>query len=87
MSGAAWGINVLMAMFGGGMVPQMFMPQFMKTLSQLSPVKWGIQSLEGAIWRGYTFSEMMVPCGVLFGIGTLGMFSGVWIMSKRKVSM
>jgi ABC-2 type transport system permease protein len=40
VSGAAWGANMIMAMFGGAMVPLLFMPQFMKTLSDLSPVKW-----------------------------------------------
>ena len=48
VSGAAWSANMLMAMFGGGMVPLLFMPSFMKTLSNVSPVKWSILALEGA---------------------------------------
>ena len=69
VSGAAWGANMIMAMFGGAMIPLAFMPRFMTTLSQASPVKWSILALEGAIWRGYTPLEMLLPCGVLIAVG------------------
>lgn len=39
-SAAAWGANVVMAIFAGGMIPL----AFMKTLSHMSPVKWCILS-------------------------------------------
>ena len=54
VSGGAWAANMFMAMFGGGMMPLLFMPGFMKTLSNFSPVKWSILALEGSIWRGFT---------------------------------
>jgi ABC-2 type transport system permease protein len=82
VSGAAWSANMLMAMFGGGMVPLLFMPNFMKTLSNLSPVKWSILALEGAIWRGFTLSEMMVPCAVLIGIGVVCLTIGTRVLSR-----
>jgi ABC-2 type transport system permease protein len=69
VGGAAWGLNSVMAMFGGGMIPLAFMPRFMAALSQASPVKWSILALEGAIWRGFTPGEMLVPCGVLIAVG------------------
>jgi ABC-2 type transport system permease protein len=69
VGGAAWGLNTLMAMFGGGMIPLAFMPPFMATLSTASPVKWSVLALEGAIWRGFTLSEMALPCAVLLGVG------------------
>ena len=59
------GANMFMAMFGGGMMPLVFMPGFMKTISHFSPVKWSILALEGSIWRGFTLSEMLLPCAVL----------------------
>jgi ABC-2 type transport system permease protein len=71
VSGAAWGANMIMAMFGGGMIPLAFMPHFMATLSQASPVKWSILALEGAIWRGFTPLEMLLPCGVLIAVGAV----------------
>ena len=48
---------MLMAMFGGGMIPLVFMPKFMQTLSNFSPAKWSVLALEGAIWRGFTLGR------------------------------
>ena len=85
VSGAAWSANMLMAMFGGGMVPLLFMPSFMKTLSNVSPVKWSILALEGSIWRGFTLGEMMVPCAVLIGIGAGCLAIGTRVLSRSTV--
>lgn len=85
VSGAGWGINVVMAMFGGGMMPLAFMPGIMKTISNFSPVKWGVLSLEGAIWRGFSLNEMLLPCGVLIAVGITGLGLGSWILNRRQV--
>jgi ABC-2 type transport system permease protein len=71
VSGAAWGANMVMAMFGGAMIPLAFMPRFMAALGQASPVKWSILALEGAIWRGFTPSEMLLPCVILVSVGVV----------------
>ncbi|MFG0330874.1 MAG: ABC transporter permease [Phycisphaerales bacterium] len=84
VGGAAWGANVIMAMFGGGMVPLAFMPGFMKAISNFSPVKWGVLALEGAIWRGFTLAEMALPLGVLFGIGLAGLLAGSLILTRAR---
>jgi ABC-2 type transport system permease protein len=82
VSGAAWGANMLMAMFGGAMIPLLFMPSFMRVASNLSPVKWSILALEGAIWRGFTLSEMLLPCAVLIAIGAVCMAIGTRMLSR-----
>ena len=69
VSGVSWGILMVIAMLGGGMVPTMFMPGWMETLSVISPVRWAIHSLEGAIWRGYTVPEMATSLGILTAFG------------------
>jgi ABC-2 type transport system permease protein len=83
VSGAAWAIIVVMCMFGGGMMPLAFLPRFMTTISHFSPVKWGILSLEGAIWRGFTLTEMLFPCGVLLAIGVAGFAIGVTVLTRQ----
>jgi ABC-2 type transport system permease protein len=83
VNGAAWGSGVLMAMFGGGMVPLVFMPAFMQVLSLFSPVRWAVEALEGAIWRNYSVVEMLRPCGVLMGIGATGFIIGVLVLKRR----
>ena len=83
VNGAGWAINMVMAMFGGAMIPVMFMPQFMKSLSLLSPVKWGILAMEGAIWREFSLAEMMLPCGILLGIGIVGVVVGTKMLNRE----
>ena len=82
VSGAAWGANMLMAMFGGGMIPLVFMPNFMKSLSDFSPAKWSVLALEGSIWRGFTFGEMLTPCAVLVGVGAVCLAIGGFVLSR-----
>lgn len=82
VSGAAWGANMFMAMFGGGMVPLIFMPSFMRVLSNFSPVKWSVLALEGAIWRGFTLTEMLLPCVVLVAVGAVCLAIGTSVLSR-----
>jgi ABC-2 type transport system permease protein len=82
VSGASWGIFTLMAMFGGGMIPLAFMPDFMQTLSTVSPVKWAVLALEGSIWRDFTWSEMLVPYAVLVAVGAVCFGIGTFVLSR-----
>jgi ABC-2 type transport system permease protein len=78
VGGLAWAVLLPMAMFGGGMVPLFVMPAWMRTASNLSPVKWGILAMEGALWRGFTWREMFLPCAILIGVGVIGFgFAGL----------
>lgn len=83
VNGLGWMANMIMAMLGGCMIPVMFMPGFIKQFSVLSPVRWAISAIEGAIWRDFTFAEMLMPCGVLIGIGAVGMIVGSTILGRR----
>jgi ABC-2 type transport system permease protein len=82
VSGAAWGVNMFMAMFGGAMIPLVFMPTFMKTISHFSPVTWSILSLEGAIWRGFDLPEMLAPCAALVLTGVVCLVIGTVVLSR-----
>jgi ABC-2 type transport system permease protein len=77
VAGAGWAMLMPMAMLGGAMVPQFVMPPWMLTLSNVSPIKWAILGLEGAVWRGFSASEMLLPVGVLLGFGALCFVVGV----------
>jgi ABC-2 type transport system permease protein len=72
-----------MAMVGGGMVPLLFMPSWLRPFSQISPVKWSVFALEGAIWRNLRPTEMITPCLVLLAIGISAFSLGV-IMLRRQ---
>ena len=81
---AGWALMMVMAMLGGGMIPLIFMPKWMQTLGTISPVKWGIYALEGAIWRNFSFTEMLMPCGVLLVIGVVFFVVGATILGRRN---
>ncbi|HXK61726.1 MAG TPA: ABC transporter permease [Acidobacteriota bacterium] len=69
--GIGWAVVVVMAMLGGGMLPLFFMPKWLQAISHFSPVKWGILAMEGAMWRGFSYTEMLLPCAILLAIGTV----------------
>lgn len=85
VAGSGWGIMMPFTMIGGGMIPLAFMPGWMQTVSDISPVKWCILGLEGAIWRDFTFTEMLLPCGILLGIGAVAFGVGVKLLSREEV--
>lgn len=72
------GPAVMMPLFliGGAMIPLAIMPTWMVTVSHASPVKWAILAFEGAIWRGFTPMEMLLPCGILVAVGLVAFAFG-----------
>jgi ABC-2 type transport system permease protein len=84
VGGAGWAIITIIALIGGGMMPLIFMPDWMQTISQVSPVNWGIRALEGAIWRDFTLRDMLQPCAMLTGFGAVCFAIGVRIMSRSE---
>jgi ABC-2 type transport system permease protein len=77
VAGAGWAMLMPMAMLGGAMVPQFIMPPWMLTLSNVSPIKWAILGIEGAVWRGFSLSEMVMPVAVLLSFGAVCFAIGV----------
>lgn len=82
VGGAAWATLLLMAMVGGAMVPVSVMPSWMRALSDLSPVRWGIVALEGATFRGLAFAELVPACAVLLAFGAGSLVSGA-VLARR----
>lgn len=76
VGGASWATLLLLAMVGGAMVPLSVMPSWMRTVSDASPVKWGIVALEGATFRGLGPMELLPVCGVLLAFGAASLLSG-----------
>jgi ABC-2 type transport system permease protein len=70
-SGAGWAILMPLTLLGGAMVPQFVMPEWMQTLSVISPIRWAILAVEGAVWRRFTLAEMALPCAILLVVGIL----------------
>lgn len=80
--GVGWAIMMPLAMIGGTMIPLIAMPPWLLTLSNISPMKWAILAYEGAIWRGFTMSDFMLPFGVLLTVGLVTFGLGSRILSR-----
>lgn len=76
-AGVSWGVMLPLSLLGGVMFPLYLMPQWMQALSNISPMKWSLLALEGAVWRGFTPVEMILPCSVLVLIGVVAFSFGV----------
>jgi ABC-2 type transport system permease protein len=85
VAGAGWAIMLVMSMTGGGMMPLMFMPPWLGTVANFSPIKWSILALEGAIWRGFGWSEMLTPLAILVGVGLVGFTVGVTVLRRSEI--
>ena len=75
-------IVLVLVMIGGGTIPIAFMPPFLRAASQGSPFSWAILAIEGAVWRGFAFTEMLAPLGILLFIGALGFVLGNLFIQK-----
>jgi len=73
---------MILAMFGGGMMPLVFMPPWMRSVSHFSPIIWGILALEGSIWRDFTLTEMLLPCGILLALAAAFFTLGVLMLRR-----
>ncbi len=71
IGGGGWGIFMVLSMIGGNMIPLFLMPSWMQNVAMISPIRWAIVSLEGAIWREYTIAEMLLPIAVLLVLSSL----------------
>jgi ABC-2 type transport system permease protein len=81
---AGWATLMITGMLGGAMMPLAFMPEWLRRFSNISPVKWGIFTLEGAIWRNFSPAEMISPCLILLGIGFSSFLLGVFMLRRQE---
>lgn len=79
IGGMTWGIMLVLAVFGGSMVPLIAMPAWMRTVGSVSPMKWAVLSMEGAVWRQFSAREMLEPCGILILMGIIFAVAGTRI--------
>ena len=70
-----WSVLQVFACFSGIMFPLAIMPSWMKTMTDFNPVTWAVKAMETALWKDFTFSELLLPIGVpvvagviLFGV-------------------
>ena len=82
---SASAILLILMMLGGAMIPRFIMPSWQLRMSNISPVKWGLQAIEGAIWRDFTLAEMLPTCAVLLVTGAGCFAAGVATLRRTEV--
>jgi ABC-2 type transport system permease protein len=80
--GAGRAVLLVLAMVGGGTVPLVFMPPFLRAASNISPFKWAVMAAEGATWRNWGPDEMWLPLAVLAAIGAIGLTAGTALVRR-----
>ncbi len=83
VSGAGWAALLPLMLFGGGMVPSFAMPAWMSAVGNFSPMHWASLALEGALWRDFSFVEMVPALAVLLGVGALCLVIGARRLNHR----
>jgi ABC-2 type transport system permease protein len=83
-AGIGWAVLTLLAMIGGGMVPIFLMPAWMQQAAGISPVKWAILALEGALWRDFTPAMMLQPCAILVVVGVFSFLLGATLFRRSQ---
>ncbi|MDH5605507.1 MAG: ABC transporter permease [Anaerolineae bacterium] len=67
-----------LAAVGGMMVPTFVMPEFMQTLSKISPHSWALAGYQDVIVRGLGTAAVMNEVGVLLGFALVFFSIAVW---------
>jgi ABC-2 type transport system permease protein len=68
---------------GGSWWPLFITPQFMQNLASVTLTKWAVGGIEGALWRGFDFGQMLAPAGVLAGMA-VALFGFAWWRFKYE---
>jgi ABC-2 type transport system permease protein len=80
--GAGRAALLVLTMIGGGTIPVVFMPPFLRTMSDISPFKWAVLAAEGATWRAWGAADMWLPLTVLAVIGVAGLAVGASLVQR-----
>jgi len=76
-------IILSMSAIGGAMVPSFLIPEFVRTIAQVTPVHWAMQGFTDIFWRQNGVSGILPECGILLGMGAILIGFAVWIFKKR----
>lgn len=79
-------INILLGAIGGVMVPKIVMPESMQTLSNISPMSWGLEGFLDIFLRSGGVRDI-IPEAIalsLFGLISLSLAAVIFTIKKRK---
>ncbi|MCE1254513.1 MAG: ABC transporter permease [Anaerolineae bacterium] len=78
MSGVSTLLSVTLAALGGMMVPVYVMPEFMQSLSKVTPHAWALQGFQDVIVRGLGLMDILPESAALMGFALLFFGVALW---------
>lgn len=80
---AIWGAMLVLALFGGAILPFAALPGWMQAIGQASPVRWAMLAVDGALWRGVDWRALMPHAAAMTGLGAAAIVLGAGILHRR----
>jgi len=77
------GGNIILAAIGGIMVPEFVMPASLQTLTQISPMAWGLDGFLLAFLKDGGPGDVAGHAGALLAFGAAGMALAGWLQARR----
>ena len=74
--------NIIMAAVGGIMVPRFIMPPAMQTLSELSPMAWGLDGFLDIFLRNAKLADVLAECGALLTFSFVLLLLSITIFTR-----
>lgn len=75
--------NIIMAAIGGVMVPRFIMPPAMQSLSEVSPMAWGLDGFFDILLRNGTIGDVLPEAGALLAFAAVMLMLAHWAASRR----
>lgn len=75
---------VILSAIGGIWVPTFLMPKFLKALSAISPLNWGIEAFYDLVLRDGDFASILPQCLLLLGFAVVCFVISVLAKSKKS---
>lgn len=75
--------NLILAAIGGIMVPKFIMPPAMQTLTQVSPMSWGLEGFLDVLLRGGTVADVAGESLALIAFGSVMIILAAFVQARR----
>jgi len=76
---------VILSAIGGVWVPVEVLPQVLKTVSVISPMRWGLSAINTILLRNGNLYDIALPCSILL-LGSLITLSIAWLIERYRTN-
>ena len=70
--------TLILVMLGGAWVPSFVFPEWLQSVSQLTPTYWAIEGLSAMTWRGLGLDAAVTPVAVMLGFSAAFTAIAMW---------